>query len=642
MTPEIIAMLEQEDQPENIKKLAHDIRAMLKYSRSKIKKKYNQWDKNLKIFKGERLRDEEDLEAAANSEPEKLIVPTSYTQSMTFATFAYMLLKQNETFFPIETNDNDLYQLSETNESVLERDLRHNQFSVKLFQMLLDLVRFGFAATKTTWKVKKQTVMVPVVQPEAIQLEGMPFSLPQETNGPTETEEEVIAYEGNEIINISPYRIIPDMRLPLTRWAEGQFVADEYTYHINHFKMLESEGAIVGANMIRKMQQNDFRNSERDEDRFEDMRASFGPNESSESDADFMCISTDGQFRIDPSKYGLGPKGLSYWHVTMVNDNRIIRLEKMDYAHGEFIYDISQFTPDIHSKLNNALSDTIGPLQELVTWLINARMMSLRQGLDRHLVVDPSVIDTAGLEARSPIVYVRKGAPRVGIDKFIQQLKITDTTQQNMQEADAMMKLMMAVTGINENAMGQYAPGRRSSAENQAANKGASARMILHVSLFCEQHLSPLGRKMLSNLRQGLSFETFQKIFGQTSPTPGIMLEDIFARFAPEDPRALVGNEDFFVFDLTTGSDKQYTAVALQELISSLTANPQILMSSGYDLTKLIDALVQYRGIKNPNRFKSQQVAAGGTLPAPNGLPADQALGGPQVVPPQLPAAPLQ
>lgn len=607
MEPHIQKMLEKEKHPDNIQTLLNDLKKWTKISRGKMKTQFGKWDRNLRIFNGMRWPDESDMDARNNDEPSKMTVPMSYTQVMTFVTFCYMLFRQNPTFFVMMTQRNDDYSLQEICEDFLERDLRHNQWPTILFQILLDIGRMGVACTKCVWKTETQWVKLPVPVQMSFVNQG-PFSVAQGEQPSFEmVPQEVMRYEGNQVIHVSPFKMMPDMRLPLTRWKEGMFFADEYEYHIQYLKELERKGVVVGTKYLTRMDSNVLRESGREYSRMEGGEPAFGPGvgAGTQSPEDFMVVTTEGQFKIVPKDYGLGPEDyLCDYIICYANDQRVVKIEKCEYLHGEFIYDLSQFTPDVHQRLNRSLSDSINALQDVITWLINARVMSVRRGLSTHAVVDPSAIDMSSAEARSPIYFVKKGSPRIGLDKFFMQLKYTDPTVTHFQDAETLTGIMEQITGVNKNAMGQYAPGRRSASENRSANQGAASRMSMHASLIWEGHMSPLGRKMLSNLRQGVSMDTFTKVLGTVSPNSGIDLQSAYAQFCPEDITQLVGNEDFFTFDGTTSSDRQFIAQTLQEMFDTIMSNPEMNQVLRYDPNKLADQILFYKGIRNESRLK--------------------------------------
>lgn len=645
MEQEIIDKLNEEKVDEGIEKLLTDINKWLCHSRGKMKKRWCQWDKNFSIFRGERVADEDDVEAIDNDEPAKMTVPLTFTQVMTFVTYGFFQLKQNPNgFYQFGARGNEDYPLEEPSVTFLDRDLNHNEFSTKLVQILMDAGLCGMFATKTTWD--EVTQYVPMSIPAPVQSVG-PFAVAETTEEVVQVP--VIKYEGNKVEVISPYHIIPDMRVPLTRWKEGRFVADEQEYHYSRLKELEDEGVYAGVQYVEAFTSDSFESSKRHKGTFQAVVTEFSPTKGKgkvkdKEDDDFMCITTEGHFRFCPDKYGIGKEDYPVdFLVSIANDNRIIRIERLSALHGESIYSLGQFLPDQQNDLSMALADSIDALQEVVTYLINTRVEAVRIGLDGKTVVDPRYIDPTGIEQRSPVLYVRKSAPVVGVDKFIAQLKVQDNTATNISDAEVFIKLIQMVTGVNENAMGQYSPGRRSASENQAANRGAASRMNLHTNLIWEQCLAPTGKKMLTNLRQGVSLETFIKVIGETSPVPGFAtIEELFAEFAPDDPRLLVGNEDFFVFDNQSSVEKQFLAQTLQELVGALVANPMALQLTNYDLTKLIDEIQHLRGVRNVARYKNPAPLAALPLPPEQAalVGAPTAGAGPQPVPSES-AAPV-
>ena len=68
-----------------------------------------------------------------------------------------------------------------------------------------------------------------------------------------ETTEWATAFEGNRITNISPYRFFPDVRLPLTRFQEGEFCASEDLYSVSQLKQWEQEGLVAGIDHIKPL-----------------------------------------------------------------------------------------------------------------------------------------------------------------------------------------------------------------------------------------------------------------------------------------------------------------------------------------------------------------------------------------------------
>jgi hypothetical protein len=145
--------------------------------------------------------------------------------------------------------------------------------------------------------------------------------------------------------------------------------------------------------------------------------------------------------------------------------------------------------------------------------------------------------------------------------------------------------------------------------------------------------IAPQGRKMLLNTRQDLSVETFEKILG---PEEAMATWELFH---PQDSRFLVGNEDYFQYDGTLSSEKNYIAQSLQELVGILASNPEVLQATGLDLVAMIKEIQALRGLKNLDRFQlPQQQTPPPNAPLPAGAPGPPVPAGqPPVAPTELP-----
>jgi hypothetical protein len=249
----------------------------------------------------------------------------------------------------------------------------------------------------------------------------------------------------------------------------------------------------------------------------------------------------------------------------------------------------------------------------------------VRRGIDGKIVADPDAFDRESFEnSESPVVWLAKGAPKLGgVNSHFGQLQYSDPTRQNIADTQYFTQLGQSVSGINENAMGQFSGGRRSATEARAVTSGSAGRMKLLGSLIFDSHLNNLGRKMLSNQRQGMTEEVFRKILGEQittgpdhidpttgQPMAGMPIDKIgedYAQFHPEDSSELVGSEDFFVMDVTLESEKGYIAQSLQELLQSLMANPEAAAAFNINPKALLDEVMELRGVGGLSRFENKQ-----------------------------------
>lgn len=603
MNPNLQKRLEAEQQDEKLVDLKDKVRRLVKMSRGKMSESYKTWDRHQDTYRGIRTPDEEDLQARDLNEPEKMVVPMGFAQVQTFVAFAFLLYTQNRRFYEFVATGAEDHEINSDQEKLLERDLKRNYWNSKLYQSLLDIARFNLGVKKHGWVVDKQLAPT-LIQPSETNAEGFGFQTPGGTSM-----QEFTAYEGNRIQNVSPYNFFPDTRFPLSDWRRGSFVADEKEWHINELKKRERKGLVFGVEHIKPMEKEGLK--QRGGSTRLEAFTKFIDKSSKDEDEQIVCV-TECQVDLIPKKYDLGDEESPIKYVVeLANDDRVISAKPMSYLHGDWCYDVGQFSPDMHQQIGDSLSDTIGALQDVVSYLINSRLMSVRRSLDNNLVIDPSGVDMNSVESREPWILMKKGSPRLGVDKFVRQLNYVDTTAGHLADADMIMKIMQMVTGVNENAMGQFNGGRRSATEARAVNAGAASRMKMTATIIWNDCYAPMGRKMNINQRQGMSEEQFVKVLGESA-------RGRYQQFHPQNPSDLVGVEDSFVFDSTLSSEKGFMAQSLQELVTAMFSNPAVMQVLPLDIGKMIEEIMTLRGVENIERFRQPQI--------PNGIPGPDLL----------------
>jgi len=626
------------------KALLEHVKELVKMSRTRMSKYYDDWDKQQEVYKGERQADKQDAEQALRDKPIKMVVPSTFAQVMTFTSFLFLLFTQNRTFYELmPTGDEDYGTKLRDSEKLLERDTRANQWNTLLFQHLLDTSRFGTGVLECCWTRKMSRIYVPE-EPVVATIAGVST----EVRAGSEWRE-YLKYEGNLVRAVSPYRWFPDTRYPIVDFQRGEFCASEEEYGKTLLKDLEEAGEVAGVDFVQPLPRN------MDKSRGGPTRMGSdlfsiggrggalvsGPGSTKQNAATGCVLVTKVQVWIVPSKFKfgndkkLGPEEFPVlYHIWYANDNRVIRVEPAYWWHNEFGWTLAQFTPDMQQTVAMGLADLIYRLQDVITWLINARVTDVRRNLRGRHIVNPAFIDTKSLDSEGDI-YMRKGANPAMMDRAIRPLEVNDVTRGHFTDADALGKIMEVVTGVNSNAMGQYNTGRRSASEARVVTAGAAGRMKMHGQLIWDTSLGRLGRLMLSNLRQSLSLESFQSVIGQDP-----MIEQRFQAFKGT-PEEVIGEGDYFTFDSTLQSERSFVAQSLQELLIAVINNPQSAQMLDLDPRSMMAEIQYLRGAGNVSRFSLQkQVASGQAPPLPQMMPP----AGPQGPPPgaggpQMPAA---
>ncbi len=591
-------LLQEELSPFHLGLLNH-CKALVKMSRDKMSKAYDDWDRYDQTYKGVILPNEDDKKAEKREEPTRMIVPLTYAQVQTFIAFCFGLFYQRDRVFELEGRGAEDAVPARAAEGLLERDLEHECFDAILYQFLLDLGRFGIGIIKTTWA--HETVMVE----KTIQQPGMSFLGFQIGGGQTTQTIPETKYLGNKLYNISPYRFFPDVRLPLRRFQEGEFVASEDEMSWVDLKQLEFEGTVVGLKFVPKITEKALENRGASRLNTVDVTAnSTVPGGVGQSHK--AVLITEIQVKIVPSEFmvdgrPLGPEEYPVKYLVWIaNDARIIRCEPLNYAHGEFTYVLQEYSPDLHTLNNPGLADTIDQLQSTITWFINSHISSVRRTIQNQFAADTSVVNPEDILSRSPIIRVKSGAMMQGIDRVLKQLNITDVTGNHVNDAQMLQQLIMTTTGISENMLGQYFSGRRSATEARNVGSAAAGRLKVIAQLIFKGALMPMARQMISNLREGLDEQTFVRVLGQATDPMS------YYSFNAISKDNLIGNYDIKFFDGTLPSERIFQAQTIQDLVTVLLQNPQVMVLLNYDINALINEMLILRNINHPERFKVQ------------------------------------
>lgn len=588
MDADVIKELGEKEVSPRMSKILSDSLALLKSGRSRMSNRYAKWDEQHRVYMARRQEDKDDGKRGDEGVPPKMVVPLSFGQINTFVSYCFLLFGQNDRFFeldPVSMRDHDLREVSET---LLEHDLKANKWSLVCYQALLDTAKFGLGVIKTSWRREYESMVMPDGQAQ-----------------------DVLSYVGNRYYNISPYRFFPDHRHPIRDFQKGEYCASHEEYSKMELKSLEANGFVAGVDEIPSLE------GRSDDYGLRKVRfCSIDPRRATANDV----VVTEIQRKIIPSQYKddtgkpLGPETRPVTFVIWIaNDSRIIRFERLNAAHCRFTYSAHELHPDIHEQLNIGLGEITDTLQEVIGWFLNSRVEAVTRTVDNLLVVDPQGVNIDSLERRDRVIMLNKGVSGQGVDRFLKQLVVQDTTTGHVGDAQSLMQLLQTVTGVNENAMGQYNSGRRSATEARAVIQGSSGRMRLLAQLIWDGLLSGVAYQSLLNSRQSLPQEVFAKVVGEEKV-------GLYALYALPIQQ-LVGSADFFIFNGTLPSEKSFLAQTLQELLAIVLQSPEAALSFNLNPNKLIQEIYELRGIPGLARFaftpeelaaiNSQRAAAG-------------------------------
>ncbi len=640
--------LENVDSPEHGALLGH-VKGLVDISRGDMSKHFSRWDDHDRIFRSEREYDKEDMNSERKGSPKKMLVPLTFSQILTFVSFNVMSITQNRRFFELEPTGTEDNPLMEPLELLLERDLRRNTWNTFLIQFFLDIGRFSLAAAEVCYTEEFRYMRVE----EEVTEEGA-FGAPQAA-GTSTSYQKLPHFIGNRVFPVSPYRFLPDTRLPMSRYQEGEFCGSEDLFP---FSSLQSQPNIINIDKIKKYTEDAYRqrvsNSRVDlglVDRAKNPNLlGYGTSENMDSGTMVKTgpvVVTKMVFDLVPKNLMVGkdhPLGDQEFPIRylcwIANDGTIVRFEEAYYLHCKFPYICGQYLPDQHKLVNQGLADICDQITNLITWLLNAHVASQENSVQSKWIIDPAGIDVKGLESRSPYIYLKKGASLSGVDRYIKQFATVDTTQNVMSDIGALKDMLEGITGNSAQMQGQYSTGRRSATQDRVVAQGAGARGKTILSGIWDTAFEPLGKQLIINNRQEMDLETFVRILGQREwpinpavqpeidpmtgmPGPPVRytIEEIFQLFKAT-PTELAMAEDFFVFDGTLPSEKAFLAQSLQEILMQVLQNPAFSSVLGFgpeQIRELFNQVYILRGV-TPARLPT-----GGTIVPP---PQEESAGG--------------
>lgn len=604
MDEAIRAELEQEIQSDFHKQLLDHCRDLVSMSRRHMQQFYPRWDANNNTYRAQLDKTRQDEEAESRDEPTKQVIPVTYAQVQTFVSFCMTLYLQRQHVFEVLATGEEDYAKASVAEALLDRDLAYNKFDLCLYQFLLNVARYGVGIIKHTWweETKMEEVEVPATQATMF---GVPIT-PDVAAPPIVIKQRKVVFQGNKLSTPSPYRFFPDPRIPFSRLQEGEFVASEEWFTKDTLTQWERNGSVAGVKHIKPLAGDDLK---------ERLKHSRVGNTLLDEQAAVMNVGgtktsryyvvTECQVSLVPNEFKLddgstlGPEDYPIkYNVWYVNDSRVIKCEPMDYAHDQFTYSVGEYSADQEDLVSPGLCESIGQLQAAIDWFFNSHVASVAQVIGDKVIVDPSVVNWDDVAERKPAVRVLPQAAGTDVTKGYQQLRVQDVTGAHMGDLQTLHGVVQVVTGINDNALGQFHTGRRSAEEARTVNSATAARLKCLALIIFRSALEPMARQMLSNFQQGLTEETYVRVVGDLADP------NVYTQFKAVTKADLQGRFDFGIFDGTLPSERGTQAMALQEILSAAFQNPQAVMMMGYDPKKIFEEWLTLRGIRHPKRLE--------------------------------------
>jgi hypothetical protein len=545
---------------------------------------YSRWDASLAAYEAEdpvRVKDEDAME---NQRPESMAIPMTYAQVQTFKAFCSQVMDQKPRQFEAAPRGPEDADGQELGEVLLQSDLTANKWKVKRGQVLQNLGTLGLAVVRSEFEEDVIGVQMEVEDTSGTIAFGQNFGARHKIQ-----HQKVTRRRGNRISVVSPYKYLHDPCFDICEQDRARFQGDEFEITRSELEAMEYRQEVAGVHFIPK----DFP-SDRWTKRMQ-YKTRFDYYRYNDNRNDVLCI-TRLQMKVVPRNIILSdgaslgdsdaPCILDVW---VANDARIIKCEINGCLHGRYSYDVAAFDNEMHVTLGKSLTDMMSRLQETIDWFMNTRMESVTRNIEPQLIFDPYAVDVGDLQSGQRLIRLKKGLGRVGLDAYVKQLQVSDPTVRHMDDIAQLTRLLQEVTGVNANMSGQFHTGRRSATEAKVVTGGAASRIMTVLGEVWESLFSPLGSKLLSNLRQGLTVEDITAQAGERTP-------EAIASFSA-DPIRIATSQDFWILDGTTPSEKGFQAQWITEVFGVVMTNPLAAIQLDVSPRLLLEKGMELQGI---------------------------------------------
>lgn len=508
-----------------------------------------------------------------------------------------------------ETQSNELAV-----ETLIDYQIRIGGSLGPYYVWLHDMLKYGFGVLGTYWD--KEVSYVSSIEERPKLYMGI-IPIPGKTQK-VRTTRQIDGYNGNRSYNVSPYEIFPDPRVPLSQLQSGEFIGRMTQTGWNEIIKRKKAGRYYNVEVLSLNKTANF---------FPDAPGNRSSQIIMPENTDSITIGQEEKvsiirllefyWEIIPSDWGLGESNYpEKWVFTVANGAIIVSAQPMGLLHNKFPFDVLESDFDGYALIKRSLLEVSKPLNDVMTWLVNAHFHNVRKVLNDQLVVDPSRVVMKDLTDPDAGRLIRLKPAAYGTDTrlAVSQLQVVDITRSHISDMQVISDLMQRATGVVDSLMGMLDPGGRKTATEVRQAGGFSANRLKTIAEYCSATgISTHARKLLQSSQQLYDINKKLRIMNNQLAN-GVGVIDI-------TPESIAGEYDYVPIDGTMPIDRTAQMALWGQTLQQLAAIPQAQM---YDFERMIDYTIKLGGIRNLSSFKVQVVpdaqmasaaAAGNVIP---------------------------
>ena len=545
------------------------------------------WLENEAQYNAELIPTAEDKDRKRVAEDQPIYVPLripyTYAAVQTYLTYLLALFTKRRPMFQLLGRTTKDMPTAKEMEQVLHNNAINRGFVIQVHTWLRDAMIFNRGIMWRDW-YKQTSKKVRVTQKQMLGVSvGEPIRELVET----------LEDEGNDIFASSPYDTYFDPGVTMQQIQEGEFVARVYYKTWTQvLSMMEQKKYWDVRDRIPKSSSVSWKN------RGNAPRPGDSENDTTSYEHGRPAVEMiDKIIRLVPSEWKLGDSTFpEYWRIIVANGATVIWAEKLAiYEFPCYVIEPDFDGRTLHTK---GIVSMMQPLQEVLSWLINSHMDSVRKSINNKLIIDPSMVEWDDVVKNKPYIRMSKRAQGKPASTAVHQLQMYDITKGHLQDLDVVTELLTRISAATENFMGIVNQGgRKTATEVRSANTLAGSRIEKTALVIGHQGWLPLTKGLVNGIQDNLTATMFYRDFLGEDPTKLLEI----------DPQRLKdGHFNYPPIDPTIPVDRQAIAAAWGDLIGIIGQSEGL--GQTYDVGKMLGEWAELSGIKNLENFKIQAV----------------------------------
>lgn len=570
------------------------------FSQDKMRQRHDQWRRNEENFIA--YMPEKDVDKQRRilreigGEPQftTLRIPFDYAVLMSAHTYWTSVFLGRSPVFQYEGRSGAAEDGVLAVEAMMNYQMNVGRMLPPLYIWLLDVGKYGLAITGSWWDREKIVVNREVDLPDTFL--GIDLGTSQ-----TEMKRFIMdGYQGNKLYNVRPWDFFPDPRVTIGRLQEGEFCGRYTQVGWNHVARMTAQGKYFNIGVLRQMRRTAAGIREQGSPQ---VILPFGPNDGV-SNLDMLDMNSvdllEMYIELIPREWDLGDSSFpEKWVFVIANDLVVIAAQPLGDYHNKFPFYILEYEPDGHAMFKRGLLEIVGPMTDVITWLINTHFYNTRKSLNDMFVVDPSKIVLKDLKDPSPGKIIRLKEEMYGQDvrNAIWQFPVNNVTQQHLADTQILSSLIQRVSGVNDSIMGLLDQGgRKTATEVRTSSTFGVNRLKTVAEWYSATGFGDMAQILLQTTQQHYSGREKLRLAGD------FFLHQGAQKQLEVSPRDIQGFFDFLPVDGTLPVDRFAQVNMWTQLLQQMAASPQVLQQ--YDLGRIFAWVAQLGGLKNIHRFK--------------------------------------